>query len=665
MHRAAAGGAPYFCAMPRPGRPRTLPLLLGVVGVVVLFAAWAEATRPVAGPHGRLELALYERTGGARDWIEGTFFATSTRCSGCHGHDVNGLAMVDPQGTDVNVVDDWASTMMANSARDPFFRAKLEHEGLVNPAHKEALENKCLSCHAPMGMHEERMLGHAPFTAAMLDTSALGLDGIGCLACHMQSEALSGSLFSGQLEFDSNRVYGPYPDDQIHPEIMEFFVGWRPGLGSHILNSKVCAGCHTLITETVDLDGDLTGDRFVEQATYHEWLNSVYSINGTQCTTCHMPRIEGPVILASDYSFLTGQSPFGMHHLAGGNIHMLELLKAYREPLGITATEAQFDSTIARSRRLLQHHTLDLQLSLVERTADTAFYALRLENMTGHRFPSGYPSRRAFVEFVVTDAAGDTVFKSGVLRGDLEVEGHDTPYEPHHNMINDPGQVQIYEMVMGDVNNNVTTVLERAKAPIKDNRLPPFGFTTTHAVYDTTLIAGLALTDPDFNHNTLGEEGSASDIVRYHVPVHGITDALTVMARVHYQPVPPGWNAEMFGHHGPKIDAFADMLATTDGTPILVAEATLLTTPLGMAPPLAERARLFPNPTADGWITVQLSDGGPVDAVEVHDAAGRRMNVPVERAGRGVRIRLPQTAGLYFVRLRSGNEEVLKRVVRR
>ncbi len=646
-------------------RTRTLPLLVGMVGVVVLFAAWTEVNRPIAGPHGQLELALFERTGGARNWIEGRFFATSTRCTGCHGHDANGLAMVDPEGNDVNVADDWRSTMMANSARDPFFRAKMEHEGLVNPAHKDALENKCLSCHAPMGMHEERMLGHAPFTAAMLDTSALGIDGTGCLSCHMQSEAVSGGRFSGQLEYDSNRVYGPYPDDQINPEIMEFFVGWRPGFGSHIVNSKVCAGCHTLITETADLEGNITGDQFVEQATYHEWLNSVYSTNGTECTTCHMPRIEGPVILAVDYTFLNGHSPFGKHHLAGGNIHMLELLKANRDALGITATEAQFDSTIDRSRQLLQHHTLDMQLSLVQRTADTAFYAVRLENMAGHRFPSGYPSRRAFIEFVVTDALGDTVFKSGVLGSDLEVEGHDTPYEPHHAMINDPGQVQIYEMVMGDVTGNVTTVLERAKAPIKDNRLAPFGFTTSHAVYDTTLIAGHALTDPDFNRNTLGEEGSGSDIVYYHVPMQGITGELTTTVRVYYQPVPPGWNAEMFSHHGPMIDAFADMLAASDGIPTLVSQATLMTSPLGVAEALADRARLFPNPTADGWVTVQLSDGAPIDQVVVHDAAGRRVDAPTERAGRSVRVRLPSTAGLYFVRLRAGGREVVKRVVRR
>jgi hypothetical protein len=102
------------------------------------------------------------------------------------------------------------------------------------------------------------------------------------------------------------------------------------------VNSKVCAGCHTLITETIDLEGNITGDQFVEQATYHEWLNSIYSVNGTQCNTCHMPRINDPILLAAEYPFLNAQTPYGLHHLVGGNVHMLELLKANKDVLDIS-----------------------------------------------------------------------------------------------------------------------------------------------------------------------------------------------------------------------------------------------------------------------------------------------------------------------------------------
>lgn len=646
-------------------RARRWLFLLAALGIVVVFAAWNEATRPVAGPHSRLELELFRGTGiDTLPVMRSAYFWTSGRCAGCHGPDEDGLASVDAAGRDVNVVSDWRSTMMANSARDPFFRAKLSHEVLVNPGHQVEIENKCLGCHAPLGMHEERMLGNPPFTVAHLDTSTLGNDGVSCLACHMQSQDLAGSFFSGELEFDSARAYGPYADDQINPAIMESFVGFTPGLGTHITNSKVCAGCHTLITSTLDPEGNPTGDEFVEQATYHEWLNSVYSVNGTHCNTCHMPRLNEPIILAEDYAFLPGQQPFGLHHLAGANVHMLELLKANREVLGIPASDVEFDSTIARTRALLTQETLDLQLSLDDRTADTAYYALRLENRAGHRFPSGYPSRRAFIEFTVIDAGGDTVFSSGRIDGDYEVIGHDTPYEPHYNVITAEDQVQIYELVMGDVNGNITTVLERAKDPIKDNRLVPAGFTTSHNSYDTTLIAGDALTDTDFNRNSLGEEGSGTDIVHYNVPVTGISSGLRAYARVHYQPVPPAWNQEMFSMHSAAIDTFRTMLNASDGTPTLVSIDSLGIGPVGVPEPVAERLVVFPNPTMDGWLTISTIDRSAVQLIGVYDARGSLVQVEGERTAKGWRIRLPQSPGTYSVRLGIEGVSVLKRVVR-
>jgi hypothetical protein len=633
------------------------------MALVLLLTAWDFAVRPVAGPHGRLELAML-RSADSLPVMMSTYFATSGRCAGCHGFDPQGLASIDAQGRDVNVADDWRSTMMANSARDPFFRAKIQHESLVNPAHADALQNKCLGCHAPLGMHEERLLGHVPFTLAHLDTSVLGLDGASCLSCHMQSEATAGSFFSGELDFDSARVYGPYADDQINAAIMEFFVRFRPGYGSHIVNSKVCAGCHTLITETADLDGNLTGDRFVEQATYHEWLNSVYSANGTQCNTCHMPRINDGILLAAEYPFLNPQSPFGLHHLVGGNEHMLRLLKQNKAALAIPASDTQFDSTLARTRRMLAQQTLDLSLALIDRTADTAYFAVRLENKAGHRFPSGYPSRRAFIEFAVITAEGDTVFKSGVLDSADELEGHDTPYEPHYDVITSSGQVQIYEMVMGDVNGDVTTVLERAKEPIKDNRLAPVGFTSTHFAYDTTRVAGVPASDLDFNRNAFGDEGTGADAVSYHVPITGVPDALRAFARVWYQPVPPGWNAEMFSHSHPDIDAFRDMLAASDRSPSIVASDSLFLGPAGIAERPADLVRVHPVPTSDGWVGISARGGALLELLGVMDARGAQTHSAVPRSGASLRVQLPDARGTYLLLLRVNGAEVVKRAVR-
>ena len=647
-----------------------LKALLGASALVALLVGWSSFTTPRFGPHSALDMV---RMRSAEDGLivrYSEFFATAGRCSGCHGNDTMGLAMVDAEGTDVNVVDDWRSTMMANSARDPFFRAKAEHEGLVNPAHKGAIENKCLSCHAPLGMHEQRMLGAEPFTLAMLDTSIMGLEGVSCLACHQQMPDSAGHHFSGELHFgperhnqgeNSARVYGPYADDEINAAIMTFFVGFVPGFGQHMVDGRTCAGCHTLITETMDLEGNLTGGEFVEQATWHEWLNSSYTADGaTTCRGCHMPRITDAVVLASEYAFLPGHSPFGQHHLAGANTHMLRLMKENRDALGIPATDEQYDSTIARTERMLRSGAT-VQAAVIDRTTDTAFVDVLLVNHAGHKFPSGYPSRRAFVRVVATNAAGDTLFQSGAWDGTNEVIGHDAGYEPHHDVIRAPDEVQIYELVMGDVNGDVTTVLERADEPLKDNRLLPLGFSTTHPVYDTTRIAGVPASDVDYGLDALGLEGSGSDIVHYHIPTNGYVGPLTVKAALYYQAVPPGWNAEMFAMSGPAIDTFRTMYEASDGTPELVAFDTLVDNTVGLVEGSSMGAAVFPNPTADGMVTVRSNE---LRSVQVFDAAGRHVPMDWRRRGDRWTGRLPDVPGIFHLLLRDDRGERLERVVR-
>src|SRR5690606_19554986 len=145
--------------------------------------------------------------------------------------------------------------------------------------------------------------------------------------------------FSGELHYDTlHRLWGPY--EFIIGAPMTAFIGYEPLYGPHVTESAFCAGCHTLITATADLDGNATGDMFVEQATYHEWLNSAYNNvanpeSGVTCQGCHVPRIDDPIVISANYIFLEGQSPFGMHHFAGANSFMLKLLRDNSSALGL------------------------------------------------------------------------------------------------------------------------------------------------------------------------------------------------------------------------------------------------------------------------------------------------------------------------------------------
>ena len=49
-------------------------------------------------------------------------FASSDECAFCHISGANSL--IDSRGNDLSIAGDWSSTMMANSFKDPLFRAK-------------------------------------------------------------------------------------------------------------------------------------------------------------------------------------------------------------------------------------------------------------------------------------------------------------------------------------------------------------------------------------------------------------------------------------------------------------------------------------------------------------------------------------------------------------
>ena len=344
-------------------------------------------------------------------------FPTASQCSGCHGYDPNQYAGVDAEGNDVNLHDDWEASMMANSAKDPFWRAKVSHEILLHPSASEDIQTKCTSCHAPMGHYNAKYKGFDHYTISDLLQDTIGLDGVSCGTCHQIKNENLGITFSGEINFDTNRVaYGPY--ENPFAAIMSNFVGVTPLYSDHINDAGICAPCHSLVTETLDENGDKTGQTFVEQATYHEWLNSIYRETAS-CQKCHMPRIDDSVVISANYLFLQGRSPFGLHELVGGNTFMLKLMKDYRLELGIPAKPESFDETIAATFKMLQQQTLDFDLEFEDQVSDTAYFKVSLKNKAGHKFPTGYPSRRAVVQFVVKNEMGDTLFQSGTFESNL------------------------------------------------------------------------------------------------------------------------------------------------------------------------------------------------------------------------------------------------------
>jgi len=239
--------------------------------------------------------------------------------------------------------------------------------------------------------------------------------------------------------------------------------------------------------------------------------------------------------------------------------------------------------------------------------------------------------------------------------------GHDADWEPHYDVINAPDQAQIYEMVMGDVNGDKTTTLERANSKLKDNRLVPELFTTAHYTYDTAYIANVPTTDIDFNHDELGVEGSGSDVIHYHVPMNGYAGTVNVQARVWYQSAPPKWMEEMFSYNSDEIDAFRDMYDAADNTPFLVKETAF--TDISMAvDDVQELGVLVQYDATNGLLSVIGLDDR-VTALDVFDVSGKLVASRGTIGDRTWRVRLPQAAATYYVTLRTAEKVLVKRVV--
>ena len=557
---------------------------------------------------------------------EGVYFTGSGNCVNCHAPDPDGEALVDEHGATVSPVADWQATLMANSARDPFWQAKVDHEGLVNPAHREAIENVCTACHAPQGFHEAHMTGAAGpngYTMDDLMADELGLDGVGCTGCHsIDNDNLAGRS-NGDLPINTENVaWGGF--ENPWDGLMSGQTGFIPAFGEHMRSSEVCASCHSLYTHTQDLDGEETGQIFFEQTTYLEWVNSAFNAENVQCQTCHMPLVEGGAIAATQPNWLFPQR-FGKHHFVGGNAFMLKLMRDNAVQLNLSATSTQFDSTIVRTTASLQQSTANLNVRQLASSPDEWAFEVEVENLAGHKFPSGYPARVAFLEFTLVSTSGDTLFHSGAWSRENGIAGRDAGWEPHWNEITEENQVQIYELVLGDVAGQTTQVLERAAEVLKDNRLVPRGFSSLHPAYDTVAVGPMASLDADFNHR-LGEEGSGTDRLVYRVPAVDGSSGVEATVRLHYQAVPAQWVAAMFefSDQSERIANFESMYDAADRTPVVVAEQRAMGWP-GFDPDGTDW-RLAPNPVYDGQLLRLIPAGEEMPlSVELFDMSGRHI----------------------------------------
>jgi len=506
-------------------------------------------------------------------------FTSSAGCVACH----NGLKGDD--GGDLSIGTAWRPTMMANAARDPYWHASVRREILDHPKLKAAIEDKCATCHMPMTRYSAKVAGRqGKIFANLKAANPLAMDGASCATCHQIANAKLGSKesFTGGFvvgkagKAGAPAVYGPFDIDKGRARIMRSATGLTPVKSTHLQRSEVCATCHTVFTHARDPNGKEVGE-LAEQAPYLEWKHSDYA-DAQSCQDCHMPAAKGKAAFSS----VLGQPREGFlgHAFKGANFLMPRLLNRYRDLLAVQALPQEL---MAASRRAAEH----LRSAAAKVTIDKAAVrggkleaTVLVENLAGHKLPTAYPSRRAWLNVTVRDGGGEVFFESGGLAAGGRIKGNANDddrrrYEPHHALIERPDQVQIYESIMGDHAGAVTTGLLRGARYIKDNRVLPTGFVKATAP-KTVAVYGAAIKDADFS--------GGEDRVRYRVAVGARKGPFKVEASLWYQPIGYRWAHNLGRYTSEETKRFVTLFSSLGNTTaVLIARGVVTATRVSAA----------------------------------------------------------------------------------
>lgn len=449
------------------------------------------------------------------------------------------------------------------------------------------------------------------------------------------------ATFTGTFPLGSpDTLNGPFQDPLTKP--MQNSLRVIPEHSAAITTSEVCASCHTIHLPV--LDREQPPDRCLpqtsppdpfrcfpkryEQTTYAEWAFSAYR-SGTlgkeklpggpgatpkTCQQCHMPSVDSagkPLVskIASieeysnypqtDYRLPAAQidlplrSGFAQHQLVGLNLFLTEMAQQFTAIFGIRSQDpgvANLDVAplqVTENAIVQQARKTTAEVSVEPRwdaPSGTLTAKVSVNNLTGHKLPSGVSFRRVYVEFRVLDAQGAVVWASGRSNDQgILIDERDRPivgelwwerdcskrlpnaWQRHFEEISAQDQVQIYQELIADAQGVLTTSFLSIDRHLKDNRLQPHGFLPEReriaiaaAFGDRTPVPpssavvamdenlgvavaaeGEAARDPDYNN------GSGIDRLRY--VVRGLKGKpAKVSVQLHYQAIPPFYQQDRY-----------------------------------------------------------------------------------------------------------------------
>ena len=475
-------------------------------------------------------------------------FRDADSCNLCHGHGFRGDKTFLP-------FDTWAGTMMANSARDPVFKAAL---AIANQDAEPEVAEHCLRCHAPIAY----VRGHTTETDGSA-FDAVDSQGVGCEACHraVQSPLPEGPYLKG----DAQMVYDDDPGKRgKYADATPISHAAVPDLG--VNDPRFCGQCHDVTNPGKTLRDALgvdTGVDFPEQTTFQEWEASSYAVPGDPneagCVTCHMRPKVGPWPITSVPGAMLRASPRD-HAFVGGNHWGIRAVMAANPQRAADYADA-FDLALERTLESLQ---AAVAIAVVDApataTQGSSFdVTVRVENLSGHKFPTGYADgRRAWITIGLIAEDGT---ERTLLGG----------YDAAAGTVQSSPATHVYRAERGRW-DGAQAVAEQSLAKqdmlLEDTRIPPKGFVATSSTRPSGPI--------DFSDDQGGWK--SFDEVTFTLIAPADAQGLqTLSARVYYQSMTREY-VEFLQAENTTTTAGDDLMAiyeaTGEGAPILCSEAS-------------------------------------------------------------------------------------------
>ncbi len=476
----------------------------------------------------------------------------STSCTYCHS-DYNPTTAP---------FDTWTVSLMGQASRDPIWNAALA----IANQDANVVGQLCIRCHSPGAWLADRAS-----SGTTAEFQPEDFDSINCNICHRMVNPVLGAdsatgypgdpaspdtpivtaltkagllptgAGDGRYVIDpADSRRGPLSDvpDNLHGLSV---VGEQIRLVTSPFHTKseFCGTCHDVSNPVFVKQKDGTygigelnaphptqnpHDMFPEQRTYSEWSLSEFATKGVafpdnrfggpdhptglmkSCQDCHMPVTNGGACTFADYPpFFYRDVP--EHSFSGSNSWVMA---GIRTSLGDEAdyygvTQERVDAAIARNVNMLQNAS-DMELTTVGSTLN-----IRVINQTGHKLPTGYPEgRRMWLNIKFFDSNDKLIDELGgydYKRAQADLEGTKV-WEAIHGI--DANVAAATGLPAGP-----STRLALANTKLKDNRIPPRGYSAAAFAAVGAPVIGASYSDGQYWDDTpfAIPEGAAKAVV--------------------------------------------------------------------------------------------------------------------------------------------------------